>query len=172
MSSISNFSCFHFNDIFTHLAGLGAGVTVVTPNRRLATELKRKFNQARAADGISAWEAADILPISAFIERLYQEVLYSGQVPGLPMLLTPAQEDVLWEDIIRQSEAGAALLSVPETAKLAREAWMLAHEWQFVTRLGNFPLNEDGRAFLEWAGLYEKTTRRTRRIDRARLFDL
>jgi probable DNA repair protein len=173
MSSISNFPCFHSNDIFTHLAaGLTAGVTVVTPNRRLAEELKREFNQAQAAGGLAAWESADILPISAFIERLYQDALYSGQAPGLPMLLTPAQEDVLWEDIVYRSEAGAALLSVPETAKLAREAWILAHGWRFISRLRSFPLNEDGRTFLDWANIFERTMRRTRRVDRARLFDL
>jgi probable DNA repair protein len=173
MPSISNFPCFHSNDIFTHLAaGPAAGVTVVTPNRRLAGDLKREFNLAQTAGGIAAWESADILPISAFTERLYQDALYSGQAPGLPMLLTPAQEDVLWEDIVYRSEAGAVLLSIPETAKLAREAWMLAHGWQLMPRLGNFPLNEDGRAFRDWANLFERTTRRTRRIDRARLFEL
>jgi probable DNA repair protein len=173
MSPISNFPCLHFNDILPGLAaGPAASVTVVTPNRRLAAELKRNFNQAQASGGALAWEAADILSISAFIERLYQEALYFGQVSGLPMLLTSAQEDVLWEDIIHRSEAGTALLSVTETAKLAREAWMLAHAWQFVPRLAGFPPNEDGRAFLGWAGVFETTTRRMQQIDRARLPDL
>jgi len=173
MSSISNFPGLHFNDLFPDLAaGLTASVTVVTPNRRLAAELKRNFNQTRASRGAAAWEAADILPISAFIERLYQEALYSGQVPELPMLLTPAQENVLWEDIIHHSAAGAALFSIPETAQLVREAWMLAHAWQLVPQLRSFPLNEDGRAFLDWAGLFEKTTQRMRRTDRGRLSDL
>jgi probable DNA repair protein len=173
MSSIPKFSCVHFTDILTDLiASFKTGVTVVTPNRRLAAELKRKFDQTQAAGGATAWESADILPISAFVERLYQDALRSGQVPELPMLLTAAQEDVLWEDIIDRSNAGAGLLSVPETAQLVREAWKLAHAWQLVPRLGNFPLNEDGRAFLDWSGLYEKTTRRIRRIDRARLYDL
>jgi hypothetical protein len=128
MSSIPKFSCVHFTYIFTDLiASFKTGVTVVTPNRRLAAELKRKFDQTQAAGGATAWESADILPISAFVERLYQDALRSGQVPELPMLLTAAQEDVLWEDIIDRSNAGAGLLSVPETAQLVREAWKLAH---------------------------------------------
>ncbi|HVW63395.1 MAG TPA: PD-(D/E)XK nuclease family protein [Nitrosospira sp.] len=173
MSSISNFPRLHFHDIFPEpAAGPAAGVTVVTPNRRLAAELKRNFDQIQAAGGAIAWEAADILPISAFIERLYQEALYSGQVPGLPVLLTSAQEDILWEDVIRRSAAGAALLSIPDTAQLVREAWTLAHAWELVPRLGSCPLNEDGRAFLDWASLFKKKVRRMRGIDRGRLFDL
>ena len=59
-------------DVFSHLAaGLKAGGTVVTPNRRLALALKREFDAAQAAQGLSLWDTADILPFPAFIERAY-----------------------------------------------------------------------------------------------------
>src|ERR1019366_8789176 len=106
--------------LFTRLArGLAGGVTVITPNQRLAQALAREFDSAQAAQGRSAWESADILPYSAFVERCYDDALYSGLAAGLPILLTPAQELALWEDIIRRSDAGDALLAIPETAALA-----------------------------------------------------
>ena len=160
-------------EVFARLAeGQNAGVTVVTPNRRLALALKREFDDAQARRGLSAWEAADILPLPAFVERAYEDALYSGQAAALPILLAPAQELALWENIIRGSAAGEALLAVPETARLACEAWQLAHAWRLVPKLKNFPLNEDGKAFQEWALRYERATRRERLIDSARLVDL
>ena len=160
-------------EVFARLAeGAHAGVTVVTPNRRLAHALKREFDDTRAQSGLTVWESADILPFTAFVERAYVDAVYSEQATAVPILLTPAQEHALWENIIRSSPAGAALLAVPETARLAREAWQLSHAWQLLPRLKNSPFNEDGKAFQEWAQRYERDTRRERLIDEARLADL
>ncbi|SFN55989.1 probable DNA repair protein [Nitrosospira briensis] len=173
MSSILNFPQVLLPEIFAdHDAGSRVGVTVITPNRRLATVLKSEFNKARAIERMSAWESADILPISAFIERIYEDALYSREALHLPILLTPAQEQVLWERAVSRWTADTALLSVVEAARLAREAWELAHAWRLIPRLGNYPLNEDSKAFQEWSGHYEKMTRQARQIDRARLCDL
>ncbi len=153
-------------------AGLKTGVTVITPNRRLAVALKREFDGTQANRGIAIWESADILPFSAFVERLYEDALYSGHAAELPLLLTTAQEQVLWENAINRSDTGAALLAAADAAQLAREAWQLAHAWHLIPRLRNFPLNEDGKAFQDWSQRYEQTAERLRQIDRARLCNL
>ena len=173
MSAAAEFPRFTKAEAFARLAeGLQAGVTVVTPNRRLALALKREFDDAQAGRGLAVWESADILPLTAFVERAYEDALYSEHAGALPVLLAPAQEQALWENIIRGSAAGEGLLAFPETARLAREAWQLAHAWQLMPRLKNSPLNEDGKAFLEWAQRYERDTRRERLTDSARLPDL
>ncbi len=173
MSAASEFPRRTKAEVFARLAGgLAAGVTVVTPNRRLALALKREFDDAQAGRGLAVWESADVLPLTAFVERAYEDALYSEHADALPVLLTPVQQQALWENIIRGSEAGAALLAVPETARLAREAWQLVHAWRLLPRLRNFPLNEDGRAFYEWAQRYGRDTGRERLTDGARLPDL
>jgi len=158
--------------VINRIAGLKAGDTVVTPNQRLAITLRREFDRIQAVQGLSAWASADILPVSAFIERIYEDALYSTHAPHLPQLLTATQEQLLWEEAIAQSVTAPILLSVAETARLAREAWMLAHEWQLIPRLGKFVLNEDCRAFSAWSRRYENVTRKARQIDRARLCTL
>lgn len=146
-----------------------AGCAVVTPNRRLAAQLKQEYDARQVAAGKSAWATADILPFSALVERIYGDALYSSHAAGLPIVLAPAQELALWETIIRESEADRPLLAVPEAAALAREAWQLAHAWNLLPRLGKFPLNEDAKAFRNWAQRYEALTRRERHTDGARL---
>jgi probable DNA repair protein len=151
---------------------VAAGCVVITPNRRLAARLKQQYDTWQAGSGRLAWQSADILAFSAFIERAYEDALYSDQAAALPIVLTPAQEQALWEAIIRESGPGKSLLAIPETAALAREAWQLAHAWQLAPRAGKSPSNEDGKAFQQWAQRYEGVTRRERQTDAARLSDI
>jgi ATP-dependent helicase/nuclease subunit B len=158
-------------EVFQRLADAG-GVTVVTPNRRLAAALAGDFAEYQSVRGLASWETPDILPLSAFVERLYEDALYSDLAPGLPVLLTEAQEQALWEAVIGDTPAGRALLSLPSTAALAREAWALAHAWRLLPRLRGYPASDDAKAFADWAWRYEGVTGRDRITDRARLPDI
>ena len=86
-----------------------AGCAVVTPNRRLAVELTREFARHQIASGRNTWESPDILPLGAFVERCYEEAVYSDQGEGLPVLLAEAQARELWEQAIRVSRWSGAL---------------------------------------------------------------
>lgn len=159
-------------DVFKRLAiGLSANTTVVTPNRRLALALKNQFDLYQATQELSVWDSADILPFSAFVERVYEDALYSAPKIRLPELLTATQVHTLWESIISGSDVGKFLLAIPKTAKIAHEAWQLAHAWQLFPKLKDFPQNEDSKVFQEWAQCYKRITQQAQQIDDARLYD-
>src|SRR3990170_3406608 len=153
-------------------AGHAARITVVTPNRRLAQELAREFDAAQAARDLKVWETADILPFAAFIERLYEDALYSDLAVKLPLLLTGAQAQALWEAAIRSSKWGEALLAVPQAAADCVRAWELAHAWRIDGALASFPGNDDARAFAEWSREYAKRCEIEKNTDTARLADV
>jgi ATP-dependent helicase/nuclease subunit B len=142
--------------------GHAARITVVTPNTRLAQALVSDFDAFQQEKTV--WEAADILPIGAFVERLYEDALYSDIPESLPLLLTGAQEEWLWAEAIRA--APRELLSVADTAAQCRDAWRLLHAW----RLPVMPGNEDAQAFQDWAAAYKRKT--AGEVDAARLPDL
>jgi ATP-dependent helicase/nuclease subunit B len=100
---------------------------------------------------------------------MYEDALYSELAPQLPVLLSAAQEQVLWEAAISGSESGKGVLSAARTAALAREAWALAHEWALMARLDAHAASDDGRAFADWARRYERATRASSSTDSARL---
>jgi ATP-dependent helicase/nuclease subunit B len=150
-------------ELFAQLArGHSEGIAVVTPNRRLAQTLAREFDERQIASGLTVWETADILPFGAFVERLYEDGLFSDLGASLPLLLTPAQEQLLWEQIV----GGSGLLSIAQAAAQCREAWRLRHAW----RIGAGAGNEDAAAFNSWSRSYEEKTKG--QIDSARLPDL
>jgi len=158
------------DELFARLAdGHAAKISVITPNRRLAQALAREFDHRRIAAGLGVWETADILPYAAFVERSYEEALYSPLAAELPLLLTPDQEQSLWQDIVGRANGGEALLAVRETAALACDAWALAHAWCISDQLGGPLLDQDAATFVDWARDYDERMRRAHFTDHARL---
>ena len=150
-------------------AGHAARMAVVTPNRRLAQSLQREFDRAQLARGRVSWETADILPFGAFVQRLWEDALYSDISPRVPLVLTPAQEQALWEEAIAATALGGALIAPAAAAAQCREAWALAHAWKLARALSRDAASEDARAFVEWAGRYERLARERGFTDAARL---
>lgn len=152
-------------DLFARFAeGHAARITVVTPNRRLSQTLMAEFDAFQINKNLAVWEAPDILPFNAFVERLWEDALYTELGGKLPLLLTPAQEQLIWEEILASSE----LLSIPSAAARCRDAWRLTHAWRLPHAAGRG--GEDAAAFQQWSAKYEARTRGE--VDAARLPDL
>lgn len=170
MPSALSFATVTQQQLFARLGeGHSAGVTVLTPNRRLASALSSGFAAFQAGRGMRAWESADVLPVDAFVGRLYEDALYSPLAGQLPVLLTPSQELLLWADTIAASDWAGLLLAHARIAQEARKAWLLAHHWRIEGMLGSFPGNEDTLAFADWAARYRRQTTVQRQTDAARL---
>src|SRR2546421_5326011 len=137
--------------LFERLAqGRASGVTVVTPNKRLSQALMLEFDAFQIGKALSVWEAPDILPFGAFVQRLYEDGLYADLSAELPMLLTPAQEEELWKQVV----GGSGLLAVEGAAAKCRDAWNLVNLWRIRPGAGN----QDTEAFARWLTHYKKET--------------
>src|SRR5437773_2211936 len=130
--------------------GRAAGVTVVTPNKRLSQALMQEFDAFQIGKALSVWEAPDILPFGAFVQRLYEDGLYADLSAELPMLLTPTQEEEVWKQVV----GGSGLLAVEGAAAKCRDAWNLGNLWRIRPGAGN----QDTEAFARWLTHYEKKT--------------
>ncbi len=151
--------------------GHRARVTVVTPNRRLAQALAHEFASAQSARGLAAWETPDILPFDAFVKRLWEDALYSDLAARIPVMLSEAQEQVLWEEAIHAARHALPLFSAAPAAAQCRTAWQLVQAWRLPLDADNAP-NDDARAFLDWSSRYERATRERRQTEAARLPDV
>ena len=150
-------------ELFARLEkGHAEQVTVVTPNKRLSQALMAEFDAHQINRNLTVWEAPDILPYGAFVERLWEDALYSDLGESLPLLLTEAQEQHLWLEVL----GDASFLLKAETARQCREAWRLLHQWRISPGGGS----DDAQAFAAWCNSYKKRT--AGEIDAARLPDL
>src|SRR5688572_3695233 len=157
-------------ELFERLAeGHAAGITVVTPNRRLSQVLRTEFDAFQTGKGLTVWEDADILPLDAFAGRCYEDALYADGGERLPTLLSPAQSRELWQEAIEGSRWKDELRDVPGTAERAMESWRLALAWNIHGGLQPFAQTEDAQAFVEWATAYARRLKKDRLIDAALL---
>ena len=134
----------------TLLEALDQGATLVTANARLATALRQAHDRRALACGQAVWSSPDLLPWSRWLQRCREEQLLVPGAPPAPLLLSDAQELLLWEQVI-QASAGHALLQVPATARRAREAAGRLLAWRLdEARLAAAAHNEDSQAFRNW----------------------
>ncbi|MBX3664370.1 MAG: PD-(D/E)XK nuclease family protein [Burkholderiales bacterium] len=166
-----NFPSFSHEEVFARLIREPSGqVCVITPNRRLAQSLLQEAGACQLARGLALWDTPDIISLAGFIERTADAARHAGSAV-LPLPLAPEQSRALWEQLLRDSDAGSSLLAVTEAARFAHEAWRLMVSWRLRRSLRDAVPNEDAAAFLEWAPRYERALRRAGQLDAAELAD-
>jgi ATP-dependent helicase/nuclease subunit B len=153
-------------DIFRDLA---RGATLITVNALLARFFAREFHAWQKEQGRTVWRPPDVLPLDSFLNRCWTECVWGGSARGFT-LLSPLQEQVLWEQVIRASPSGETLLRIPETARSAAATWSLVQAYRLPLD-GRFEGADDWAAFAGWSRDFEKRCRAGRWLDRARLTD-
>lgn len=124
----------------------------------------------KAERGCTAWNRPDVLPLTAYLDRLWGDWLARHADESAPILLSVLQEQIIWEQVIRESPAGASLLQIPETASQAIETWRLIAEYR-LTVDGSFEASEDWAAFAGWSCEFRRQCRAGGWLERARLSD-
>jgi probable DNA repair protein len=111
-------------------AALAAGVTVVTPNARVARALIARHDAAMLRDGQRAWPAVRAIGWSTWVGTLWRDALEADAAPPALRLLSASESHVLWQRIVGEDPAFRdAIMSTSGPARLAFEAWQLVHAW-------------------------------------------
>lgn len=152
------------------LDDLDADTTLVSVNNRLAQELRAQVDRGHAAAGRRVWPTPDILPWSAWLTRQYDRLLDGGHTTL--DLLDPAQERLIWQDVIEHDTTHAGLLRPSAAAESAQSGFRLVCDW----RLERQPLallgSDDTRAFLGWMRTFTAELARRQLLAPAQLLPL
>ena len=143
----------------------------LTAGNRLARWLHEEHARDALAQGATVWETPDILPWSAWLEKLWDEAIETGAAGAHPPIrLGDGQALALWEGIIREWAGADSLLQPSATAELAQQAWQLVHDWRVPIGIDG-TMAEDVRAFSGWSTRYRETCERHHWLDGARLIE-
>ncbi|WP_279245347.1 PD-(D/E)XK nuclease family protein [Candidatus Litorirhabdus singularis] len=140
------------------LPWLQAGVPVLTPNQRLARQIKLAWGLHLQAQGVLGWETPAVYSLEQWWQ-LSLERLDPWQESGLS-LASEAQQLHLWQQCIEENPDSGALLRPRAAAALARDAhrslqlWQV--EWQREPIIGAFREHADTVLFEQWALAFEQ----------------
>ncbi|MDD9948996.1 MAG: PD-(D/E)XK nuclease family protein [candidate division Zixibacteria bacterium] len=147
-------------------------MTVLTATIRLARELRRDHDQVQEEAGRTSWLTAQIMPLSAWLAETWKNGLFSDHPAtddlGAGRLLRPAEERLIWEDVIR-SMTGDSLLDFPSTAEAAARSWERLCSWAIPLDADAWHESEDARMFLGWTRAFQARCQRNGWISSAEL---
>ena len=147
---------------------LTPSTTTITSSRRLANTLHAEYANQQQTQQKVIWQTPDILTIEDWLTRCWHDyTLHNLQSDFL--LLTQAQEQTLWEQIIYESSYGDTLLRISATAKLAREAWQLVKQSQADMQSTLFKQSDDSTIWHNWALEFSQRCRQNKWLDIASL---
>jgi ATP-dependent helicase/nuclease subunit B len=122
---------------------LQEGYTLATANPRLARRLQLAWGAAQQAAGRQSWAAAPITTLEAWLASARTDT------GGERLLLTPAQEQRLWEDIVAADDPTP--LSPGAAARAAATAWERVQAWDLDLRDTAWDETHDTETFRRWA---------------------
>ena len=139
-------------------AWLREGGQVVTASDRAARALAAAFHRARMAEGLAAWPAPNILDWKSFARAAWDQ-----RASDARLLLNPAQEEALWDEIASRDGSLATLLEGPRhrLAALAMEAHELLcwYAPQFLRMPARATWQQDAAAFSGWLAAFDEACR-------------
>jgi probable DNA repair protein len=164
---------------FDPVAALAAGVTVVTPNNRLARTLIARHDAAMLRSRRRTWTAARALPWSIWLTTLWRDALEAGVAPPELRVLSQFESQYLWRRLVRDDEAQqASVIDSRGAAQLALDAWQLVHawgeggqSWRGWRDSAEAPEDSDAAAFVRWAERHHRDLASRRGLDLATLPD-
>ncbi len=136
-----------------HLELLHSGYTLVAASHRLARRLQFSFARRQTERGVEAWPSPDILHWQAWLQRCWD---YHAREHTDTVLLNEWQEQLLWQRVINESGRGGELMQPAHVARRVMEAWNLLHRYRIPIFPGDVAINEDARAFRNWAVDFRK----------------
>ena len=151
------------------LTALRARVPVVTASRRLARTLRHQYGELMTARGAAAWETPTVLPWTAWLGALWEELQFT--TPNPPVRLDAWQEWALWDSIIRRSPQANDLLQAGAAAAAVQKSWALAVQWRLDLARIDAEGNEDARTFTQWARQFGEACKNAGWIDAASMPD-
>jgi ATP-dependent helicase/nuclease subunit B len=148
-------------------AALARGATLLTPNQRAARAIRQAFDAAQLAQSRTLWAPANVLPLETWLASLWHRRILTGAETRI--LLNRSQEHLLWREIIAAGPEAPTLRSTDALAEMAARAWSLACLYSGRTRLRDFALSTDSRAFDRWAHAFDRRLTRAQLITSAQL---
>jgi ATP-dependent helicase/nuclease subunit B len=143
------------------------GGVVVTASERTARALQLAYHQRRRSEGLFAWPAPAIQAWTSFALAAWE-----SQTNGDRMLLNPAQEQLLWAEIVAREQHLATALEAPRQrmAAMAIEAHerLCFYASTYLEKKARIAWDLDAGAFSVWLSAFDEACQKGSLLSQSR----
>ncbi|MBN2690098.1 MAG: PD-(D/E)XK nuclease family protein [Gammaproteobacteria bacterium] len=127
----------------------------LTPNRRFARFLEKKYGEHKIEQGYKTWETPSIFPAETWLQNSYLDGEHDK------ILLNNEQAHFIWKEITREH---------PNLTQIAEQAWQIICSWNLnpLTWDSTY-LNDDHKILIDWIKEYQTICTKDNWLDPALL---
>ena len=145
---------------------------ILCPSARLAHSIKSDIAKQYINAGQTQWQSANVLALSQWLDSIIEVTLLSGAISNPQTLLSPLNEQILWQQVIQQSlnkNSFSDLFDVAGLASAAIEANKYMVAWHLhVTRE---QMAEEARQFVQWQRAFQQRCKQLNVLEGVRYLD-
>ncbi|MEI2635557.1 MAG: PD-(D/E)XK nuclease family protein [Methylotenera sp.] len=130
---------------------------ILCPSARLARSIQNDISRRQLQAKQKQWQSAPVLTLSQWLDNVIEETLLSGKITEPHALLSPFNEQLLWQEVITQSLQKNAFGDLFDVAGLASAA-IEANRYMIAWKL-HVPREyqaEESRQFMQWQRAFQQ----------------
>jgi probable DNA repair protein len=152
--------------ILTH--ALERGATVLTASAEQARAIHSGWGAMQRRQGRVSWPTPDVLSVHAWVMRSWSQVAAADDSGEIPHVLSPSQDQALWERVVLSSAEAQDFLQPFGAARAVRRSWQRVHDWAIALPSPREGGSDESVAFARWAQDYGRRLEKHRWLDEAR----
>jgi hypothetical protein len=145
---------------------------ILCPSARLVRSIKNDITQQHINAGQTQWQSPHVMTLAQWLDNITEQNLLAGNLTMPPMLLSPLNEQLLWQQVIKQSLQKSDFETLFDVAGLASAAieanhYMLA--WRL--HLSREHMAEETRQFVQWQHAFQTRCKQLNMLETVRYID-
>jgi probable DNA repair protein len=149
-----------------------SGHLILCPSARLVRSIKNDIARQHINAGQTQWQSPHIMTWAQWLDSIIEQSLLVGNLTAPPSLLSPLNEQLLWQQVIKQSlqkVAFDALFDVAGLASAAIEANQYVIAWRL--QVPRDQMAEEARQFALWQRTFQQRCQQLNVLESVRYID-
>jgi exodeoxyribonuclease-5 len=145
---------------------------ILCPSARLVRSIKNDIARQHIQAGQTQWQSPDVMTLTQWLDGITEQNLLAGNITAPPMRLTALNEQLLWQQVIKQSLQKLDFDELFDVAGLASAA-IEANHYMVAWRL-HVPrehMAEEARQFMQWQRAFQARCEQLNVLEAVRYID-
>ena len=145
---------------------------ILCPSARLVRSIKNDIARQHIIAGQTQWQSPLIMTLAQWLDGITEQNLLTGNITAPPMRLSPLNEQLLWQQVIKQSLQKLDFNGLFDLAGLANAA-IEANKYVIAWRL-HVPrehMAEEARQFVQWQRAFQQRCKQLNVLETVRYID-